>query len=192
MAARNALLKYMRVNVRPLQSPGGRQLRSVPLAADQAPLLRGSEGRCKKHKPLLLKKAHKLLNEILASIKDSSVSREEICTAYVNKLCTAGDLLATARLMQSLIKKHIFLSLQFEKRSICQSGPAAEASGIEVNKVTPDAHFQNDLGLESLDTLEIVMALEEEFGFEIPDNEAEKINCINLAVNFIASHPQAK
>ncbi|GMH19099.1 hypothetical protein Nepgr_020940 [Nepenthes gracilis] len=59
-------------------------------------------------------------------------------------------------------------------------------------KVTPNAHFQNDLGLDSLDTVEIVMALEEEFGFEIPVNEADMINSINLAVDFIASHPQAK
>ncbi|PON59112.1 Acyl carrier protein [Parasponia andersonii] len=63
---------------------------------------------------------------------------------------------------------------------------------VDPAKVTPSAHFQNDLGLDSLDTVEIVMALEEEFGFEIPDNEADKINCINLAVDFIASHPQAK
>ncbi|KAK2973411.1 hypothetical protein RJ640_011645 [Escallonia rubra] len=59
-------------------------------------------------------------------------------------------------------------------------------------QVTPNAHFQNDLGLDSLDTVEVVMALEEEFGFEIPDNEADKISSINLAVDFIASHPQAK
>lgn len=59
-------------------------------------------------------------------------------------------------------------------------------------QVTPAAHFQNDLGLDSLDTVEIVMALEEEFGFEIPDNEADKISTINHAVDFIASHPQAK
>ncbi|KAF9593310.1 hypothetical protein IFM89_021066 [Coptis chinensis] len=52
--------------------------------------------------------------------------------------------------------------------------------------VTPNAHFQNDLGLDSLDTVEILMALEEEFGFEIPDNEADKINSICLAVDFIA------
>ncbi|PHT80646.1 Acyl carrier protein [Capsicum annuum] len=61
-----------------------------------------------------------------------------------------------------------------------------------ISLVAPNAHFQNDLGLDSLDTVEIVMALEEEFGFEIPDNEADKINSINLAVDFIASHPQAK
>lgn len=59
-------------------------------------------------------------------------------------------------------------------------------------QVTPNAHFHNDLGLDSLDTVEVVMALEEEFGFEIPDNEADKINSVNLAVDFIASHPQAK
>ncbi|KAF9593312.1 hypothetical protein IFM89_021068 [Coptis chinensis] len=53
-------------------------------------------------------------------------------------------------------------------------------------QVTPNAHFQNDLGLDSLDTVEIVMALEEEFGFEIPDNEADKINSIGLAIDFIA------
>ncbi|KAL6988898.1 Acyl carrier protein 2, mitochondrial [Sarracenia purpurea var. burkii] len=58
--------------------------------------------------------------------------------------------------------------------------------------VTPNAHFQNDLGLDSLDAVELVMALEEEFGFEIPDNEADKINSIDLAVDFISSHPQAK
>ncbi|KAL6610064.1 hypothetical protein ACP70R_040033 [Stipagrostis hirtigluma subsp. patula] len=58
--------------------------------------------------------------------------------------------------------------------------------------VTPNAHFQKDLGLDSLDTVEIVMAFEEEFGFEIPDNEAEKIDSIKTAVDFIASHPQAK
>jgi len=58
--------------------------------------------------------------------------------------------------------------------------------------VTPDAHFKNDLGLDSLDTVEVVMALEEEFGFEIPDNEADKINSVKVAVEFIASHPQAK
>lgn len=59
-------------------------------------------------------------------------------------------------------------------------------------QVTPNAHFQKDLGLDSLDAVEIVMALEEEFGFEIPDNEADKIDSINVAVDFIASHPQAK
>ncbi|VYS50063.1 unnamed protein product [Arabidopsis thaliana] len=63
---------------------------------------------------------------------------------------------------------------------------------VDPSKVTPKANFQNDLGLDSLDSVEVVMALEEEFGFEIPDNEADKIQSIDLAVDFIASHPQAK
>lgn len=58
--------------------------------------------------------------------------------------------------------------------------------------MTTDAHFKNDLGLDSLDTVEVVMALEEEFSFEIPDNESDKVDSIKAAVDFISSHPQAK
>uniref|UniRef100_M8CBQ6 Acyl carrier protein n=1 Tax=Aegilops tauschii TaxID=37682 RepID=M8CBQ6_AEGTA len=58
--------------------------------------------------------------------------------------------------------------------------------------VKADAHFKDDLGLDSLDAVEVVMSLEEEFGFEIPDNEADKIDSIKAAVDFIASHPKAK
>ncbi|KAG6518090.1 acyl carrier protein 2, mitochondrial-like [Zingiber officinale] len=63
---------------------------------------------------------------------------------------------------------------------------------VDPSKVTPNAHFQKDLGLDSLDTVEVLMALEEEFGCEIPDNEADKIDSINVAVDLIASHPKAK
>ncbi|MBA0852800.1 hypothetical protein Goshw_009971 [Gossypium schwendimanii] len=52
-------------------------------------------------------------------------------------------------------------------------------------QVTPDVHFQKDLGLDSLDTVEIVMALEEEFKLEIPDKEADKIDSCNLAIEII-------
>ncbi|KAK4779847.1 hypothetical protein SAY87_015953 [Trapa incisa] len=58
---------------------------------------------------------------------------------------------------------------------------------VDPSKVTPTAHFQKDLGLDSLDTVEIVMALEEEFGFEIPDNEADKISSIALADDAVPS-----
>lgn len=52
-------------------------------------------------------------------------------------------------------------------------------------------HFQKDLGLDSLDTVEIVIALEEEFKLEIPDMEADKIDSCPLAIEYIANHPMA-
>ncbi len=59
-------------------------------------------------------------------------------------------------------------------------------------QVTPEAHFEKDLGLDSLDVVELVMALEEEFGVEIPDAEADKIASVSEAVNYIISNPLAK
>lgn len=59
-------------------------------------------------------------------------------------------------------------------------------------QVTPTASFQKDLGLDSLDTVEVVMAFEEEFAVEIPDSEADKILSTADAINYIAAHPQAK
>lgn len=58
-------------------------------------------------------------------------------------------------------------------------------------QVTPDVHFQKDLGLDSLDNVEIVMALEEEFKLEIPDKEAVRIDACNLAIEYIYNHPMA-
>ncbi|KAK9908238.1 hypothetical protein WJX75_004658 [Coccomyxa subellipsoidea] len=63
---------------------------------------------------------------------------------------------------------------------------------VEPSKVTPMASFQKDLGLDSLDTVEVVMAFEEEFAVEIPDSEADKILSTADAINYIAAHPQAK
>ncbi|GMN62022.1 hypothetical protein TIFTF001_031099 [Ficus carica] len=63
---------------------------------------------------------------------------------------------------------------------------------IDPSKVSPDVHFQNDLGLDSLDNVEIVMALEEEFKLEIPDKEADKIDSCNLAIEYIYNHPMAE
>ncbi|KAE8666966.1 Acyl carrier protein 2 [Hibiscus syriacus] len=62
---------------------------------------------------------------------------------------------------------------------------------VDPSKVTPDVHFQKDLGLDSLDNVEIVMALEEEFKLEIPDKEADKIDSCNLAIVYIYNHPMA-
>ena len=61
----------------------------------------------------------------------------------------------------------------------------AEQLGVDKNAVTLEANFANDLGADSLDTVELVMAIEEEFGIEIPDEDAEKIATLNQAVKFI-------
>lgn len=58
-------------------------------------------------------------------------------------------------------------------------------------QVDPAVHFQKDLGLDSLDNVEIVMALEEEFKLEIPDKEADKIDSCLLAIEYIYNHPMA-
>lgn len=60
--------------------------------------------------------------------------------------------------------------------------------GVDAGQVTAQAHFVNDLGADSLDTVELVMALEEEFDTEIPDEQAEKIQTVGQAIDYITSH----
>ena len=61
----------------------------------------------------------------------------------------------------------------------------AEQLGVKEEEVQPEASFVEDLGADSLDTVELVMALEEEFETEIPDEEAEKITTVKLAIDYI-------
>ncbi|KAH7017999.1 acyl carrier protein-like protein [Microdochium trichocladiopsis] len=61
----------------------------------------------------------------------------------------------------------------------------------DTSKVGPTAHFSNDLGLDSLDTVEVVMAIEEEFSIEIPDKDADAIHSVDQAVTYILSQPDA-
>ena len=63
-----------------------------------------------------------------------------------------------------------------------------EQLGVDAAEVTPNAHFVNDLGADSLDTVELVMALEEEFDTEIPDEQAEKIQTVGQAIEYIKAH----
>ena len=63
-----------------------------------------------------------------------------------------------------------------------------EQLGVKEEEVTPEASFVEDLGADSLDTVELVMALEEEFETEIPDEEAEKITTVKEAINYIEAH----
>ena len=66
----------------------------------------------------------------------------------------------------------------------------SEQLGVEKSQVTKDANFANDLGADSLDTVELVMSLEEEFDTEIPDEEAEKITTVQQAIDFVNSKSQ--
>ncbi len=63
-----------------------------------------------------------------------------------------------------------------------------EQLGVEPAQVTENAKFVDDLGADSLDTVELVMALEEEFSIEIPDEDAEKIVAVGDAINYINEH----
>ncbi|MDE2385405.1 MAG: acyl carrier protein [Alphaproteobacteria bacterium] len=63
--------------------------------------------------------------------------------------------------------------------------------GVEADKVKPEASFIDDLGADSLDTVELVMAFEEEFGIEIPDDAAETIQTVGDAVKFIEKAQKA-
>jgi acyl carrier protein len=63
----------------------------------------------------------------------------------------------------------------------------AEQLGVKLEEVTESASFIEDLGADSLDTVELVMALEEEFGIEIPDEDAEKMGSVGDAIKYIES-----
>ncbi|MBI2122914.1 MAG: acyl carrier protein [Armatimonadetes bacterium] len=67
-------------------------------------------------------------------------------------------------------------------------GIVVDQLGVAVAEVTPEASFVEDLGADSLDVVELVMALEEEFGIEIPDEQAEKIVTVGEAVKYIEAH----
>lgn len=63
-----------------------------------------------------------------------------------------------------------------------------EQLGVDATQVTDQAKFQDDLGADSLDIVELVMALEEEFSLEIPDEDAEKIGSVSAAISYIKEH----
>ncbi|MDP3919604.1 MAG: acyl carrier protein [Candidatus Omnitrophota bacterium] len=67
-----------------------------------------------------------------------------------------------------------------------------EQLGVKPEEVIPEASFVDDLGADSLDTVELVMALEEEFGIEIPDEDAEKIQTVGDAIRYIDDKTNSK
>ena len=66
-----------------------------------------------------------------------------------------------------------------------------EQLGVNVEQVTTDASFVEDLGADSLDTVELVMAFEEEFGIDIPDEDAEKMGSVKDAISYLDEHSKA-
>ncbi|MBA3023690.1 MAG: acyl carrier protein [Gammaproteobacteria bacterium] len=64
----------------------------------------------------------------------------------------------------------------------------AEQLGVNESEIKNESSFVNDLGADSLDTVELVMALEEEFGVEIPDEDAEKITTVQQALDYVNTH----
>ena len=87
---------------------------------------------------------------------------------------------------KQLIPKEIKMS-DIEKQV---KGIVAEQLGVKEEEVTNEASFVDDLGADSLDTVELVMALEEEFDTEIPDAQAEKITTVQQAIDFVNSKNQ--
>ncbi|HEK85534.1 MAG: acyl carrier protein [Candidatus Saccharicenans sp.] len=68
----------------------------------------------------------------------------------------------------------------------------ADKLNISEDQVTENASFTQDLGADSLDTVELIMALEDEFGLNIPDDEAEKLNTVGKAIDYIQDHLKSK
>ena len=66
----------------------------------------------------------------------------------------------------------------------------AEQLGVDESKIVPNARFTDDLNADSLDLVEMIMSLEEEFGVEIPDEDAEKIVSVQDAITYIEAHSQ--
>jgi acyl carrier protein len=66
----------------------------------------------------------------------------------------------------------------------------AEQLGVKEEDIKNESSFTDDLGADSLDTVELVMALEDAFGTEIPDEEAEKITTVQLAIDYVKNHPK--
>ncbi len=67
----------------------------------------------------------------------------------------------------------------------------ADRLGVDETDITPDASFREDLEADSLDLVELIMELEEQFGMEIPDEEAEKITTVEEAVDYVQEHQTA-
>ena len=80
------------------------------------------------------------------------------------------------------------MAMDREEVSVKVKNVIVEQLGVSEEEVTPEASYTEDLGADSLDTVELVMALEEEFGTEIADEDAEKLTTVNKTIDFIVQH----
>ena len=94
----------------------------------------------------------------------------------VSFLCTA---------LSYLFIKNITIMAEIEARV---KAIIVDKLGVDESEVTPTASFTNDLGADSLDTVELIMELEKEFGMSIPDDQAEKISTVQDAIDYIANN----
>jgi acyl carrier protein len=97
---------------------------------------------------------------------------------------------ASTLLIPFKIQEVGFLMAGEEKKEIVEKVKQiiSEQLGVDENEVTPSASFVDDLGADSLDQVELVMALEEHFGVEIPDEDAEKLRTVQDAIAYIDKH----
>ena len=107
----------------------------------------------------------------------------------LNRLTTFGRLVESYQFrlyLRRLARKEISQSMASVEEKVKQI--IVEQLGVDEGEVTPNASFVDDLGADSLDTVELVMAFEEAFEIEIPDEDAEKIRTVKDAVDYIQAH----
>jgi acyl carrier protein len=113
----------------------------------------------------------------------------DVCTAFFSRSQLSGG--ATCHRRFGALGPQTIFHPPYEKGSLMSDTAdrvkkiVVEHLGVEADKVTEDASFIDDLGADSLDIVELVMAFEEEFGVEIPDDAAEKISTVSDAIKYI-------
>lgn len=115
-----------------------------------------------------------------------------LASRFAVRAVNTGALSAVARQPQTIRTFAAATFLDSSEVAERIMGVVKNFDGVDGSKVTDKVKFTEDLGLDSLDIVEVVMAIEDEFAIEIPDAEADKIVSIEDAVEYISSHPMAK
>lgn len=119
------------------------------------------------------------LHFALRSVTSRHVASSSLSRLHMNRIPQRAAFSAASSLDKPQIETRVFDVLKtFEK--------------VNPEKIKPSATFADDLGLDSLDAVEVVMAVEEEFSIEIPDPEADAIQTVQQAIDYIAKTPEAR